>query len=299
MWRALRWLIFLALLSVGVGLWVTRPQTVDASAFAALSSDPENGALVFAAMGCASCHTAKDASGAALLVLSGGKRFPSDFGTFIAPNISSDPVFGIGDWSDVEIASAVMKGTGRDGEHLYPAFPYAAYGKAELQDVADMIAYLRTLPADPTPNLEHEVGFPFNIRAALGGWKLLFVRDSWILQGDLDLELNRGRYLVEALGHCSECHTSRNFLGGLQRGRWLAGAPDLSDASGKSRIPNITDGALFWSVAEIANYLDSGFTPEFDSAGGSMVEVIDNISQLSPEDRLAIAAYLKAVPALE
>jgi len=171
-----------------------------------------------------------------------------------------------------------------------------AYAHAAPQDIADLKAFLDTLPASDAPSRDHEVGFPFSIRRMLGGWKFLFADDAWVLDGELSDQLARGRYLVEALGHCGECHTPRNALGGLERDRWLSGA---ENPSGQGRIPNITPAALDWSEAEIAEYLNSGFTPEFDSAGGEMVAVIESIAHLSDADRQAIAAYLKQVPAVE
>jgi mono/diheme cytochrome c family protein len=109
----------------------------------------------------------------------------------------------------------------------------------------------------------------------------------------LSPELMRGRYLVESLGHCGECHTPRNALGGLRLDAWLTGAPN---PSGQGRIPNITPAELTWSASDIANYLRDGFTPEFDSAGGEMAEVIQNMAHLPDADRAAIAAYLRALP---
>lgn len=283
----------LAFAGLAVGWFATRPQPLPPEALAGLTGDAQNGALVFAAAGCASCHAATD--GPADL-LAGGKRFASDFGSFAAPNISSDHTHGIGSWSDLELASAIMAGVGRDGSHLYPAFPYAAYNKADPQDIVDLIAYLRTLPASDRPSDAHDLAFPFNQRAALGVWKALFVSDDWVFTDAVTPELERGRYLVEGLGHCAECHTPRNALGGLQTTRWMAGAPN---PSGDGRIPNITGSALRWSAGEIAEYLESGFTPDFDTAGGTMAEVIRNTSRLSDADRAAIAAYLKAIPAVE
>lgn len=289
---AVRSFTLLALAGLAVGWFVTRPQPLPDGALAGLSGDAENGALVFAAAGCASCHIGPDGTSD---LLEGGKRFASDFGTFIAPNISSDPEHGIGSWTDLELASAIVKGVGRDGSHLYPALPYAAYNKADTQDIVDLIAYLRTLPAAVRPNTPHELGFPFNQRITLGPWKTLFVGTDWVLADASTPELERGRYLVEALGHCTECHTSRNLLGGLQVSRWMGGAPN---PSGDGRIPNITSAALGWSTSEIAEYLKSGFTPDFDTAGGSMAAVVRNTSKLSDADRAAIAAYLKAIPAV-
>ena len=109
-------------------------------------------------------------------------------------------------------------------------------------------------------------------------------------------EETRGRYLAEALGHCGECHTPRNPIGGPIRSKWLAGAPD---PSGKGKIPNITPGKLTWSNEDLVQYFTTGFTPEFDSAGGHMAYVIENLAMLPESDRAAIAAYLKKVPAVE
>ncbi|MEY1555406.1 c-type cytochrome [Yoonia sp. R2331] len=286
-WR--RWTLYLLLL-IAAGLWITRPSPLPSDALDGLTGDAAAGEITFAAAGCASCHRAPEASDGPL---SGGRSFVSPFGTFYAPNISPHASAGVGNWSDHDLASAIMRGVSPGGAHYYPAFPYDSYQNAAPQDVVDIIAYLRTLPASDTANRPHDVSFPFNIRTSLGGWKLLFARPGWVLDDPATAELERGRYLVEALGHCGACHTPRNVLGGPVTANWLGGAPD---PSGQGRIPNITSGGLDWSVEDIASYLESGFTPDFDSAGGEMVDVIANTSQLSDSDRLAIAAYLKAVP---
>ncbi|MCX8507512.1 MAG: cytochrome c, partial [Rhodobacteraceae bacterium] len=264
---------------------------------AGLKGDAQRGANVFNAAGCASCHAAPGAEGAARLVLAGGQRFPSPFGTFVAPNISQDPEAGIGKWSALDLANAMTRGLSPEGRHYYPVFPYASYAHADLQDIANLYAFLKTLPADATPSLPHEVGFPYNIRRLLGGWKLLFLRKDWVVQGDLTPTEQRGRYLAEALGHCAECHTPRNLLGGMDHSRWLAGGPIPGASSG--RFPNITPAKLKWSADEIADYLKTGFTPDFDSAGGHMALVVENMAHLPPEDRAAIAAYLARVPLVE
>lgn len=285
-----RWAIALGACAVAAVV-VTQPRAADADLFAGITPDPENGALVFAAMGCASCHMAAEEGTAD--ALPGGRRFASDFGTFVAPNISPDPTHGIGGWSDLDIASAVLHGTSPGGQHYYPAFPYTSYARATPQDIADLIAHLRSLPPQPNPSAPHEIGFPFNIRALLGGWKMLFTTSDWVIDGDLTAEETRGRYLVEALGHCGECHTPRNALGGPNRDAWLEGAPN---PSGEGTIPGITTSQLDWSDTDIAAYLRTGFTPDYDSAGGSMAEVISNISQLPETDIDAIVAYLRRVP---
>lgn len=274
------------------GFYVTGATPLDSDALAGLGGDPAKGKTVFIASGCASCHAAPEAKGDAKLVLSGGQKFPSDFGTFIAPNISPHPEAGIGSWTLSEFASAVTKGVSPVGQHYYPAFPYTSYQRMTDQDVVDLWAYWQTLPADATPSQPHEVGFPFNIRRSLGGWKLLYLDDDWMVASAETHELERGRYLVEALAHCGECHTPRNPLGGLDTGNWLGGAPN---PTGRGTIPSLRPDALTWGPTEIAYYLETGFTPDFDSAGGHMVAVIENFAKLPASDREAVAAYLKAL----
>ena len=129
----------------------------------------------------------------------------------------------------------------------------------------------------------------------MGGLKRLFLSDDWAVPGNLTPTEDRGRYIAEALAHCGECHTPRNALGGMDKSRWLAGAPDPSDPTGRARIPNITPAKLTWSQADIVAYLTTGFTPEFDSVGGHMAHVVENFGKLPKEDAEAVAAYLKRV----
>jgi mono/diheme cytochrome c family protein len=291
--RFLTFLICAGVLGLGAFWGLTRPTHVAEAEVASLTGDAAAGEAVFWAAGCASCHAAEDAEGEARLVLAGGQAFPSDFGTFRAPNISPDPESGIGGWTLAEFTTAMENGISPEGRHYYPAFPYTAYRLMERQDIADLFAFMQTLPESDAASLPHEVGFPFSIRRLVGGWNLLHLRDGYVLQGDLSAEVARGRYLSEALAHCAECHTPRNALGGLDRDAWMAGAPDLN---GPGRVPPLTPEELTWSVGEIAAYLYDGFTPTFDGAGGHMVSVIRNLSMLPEADRLAIAAYLKALP---
>jgi len=291
--RLLTKLIVLALFAAGAGLWLTWPKSVDPALYADLQGDAARGETVFWAGGCASCHADKDDE--ARTLLSGGYRIASDFGTFISPNISPDPDHGIGAWTLAQFADAMIEGRTPGGAHYYPAFPYGSYTRMAPQDMVDLWAFLQTLPASEVPSAPHEVGFPFNIRLAVGGWKLLFLNTDWIGPGG-DAQVERGRYLVEALGHCAECHTPRNALGGLDTSRWMAGAPN---PSGKGRIPGLTPAQLDWSAVDIAYYLESGFTPEFDSAGGGMASVVANQAHVPAADREAIAAYIKALPATE
>jgi mono/diheme cytochrome c family protein len=294
--RVLRWLVVLGLITAGVLWFLTRPKPLGEAAVAGFSGDVSKGELVFWAAGCASCHMAAEAKGEAQLLLVGGQRFPSDFGTFIAPNISQDPQHGIGSWSLLDLANAVTRGVSPEGEHYYPALPYASYAKMEMQDVADLYAFLKTLPADPTPSAAHELAFPFSRREVLGGWKLLFLSDDWAIGGNLTPTAARGRYVSEALAHCGECHTPRNLLGGVDKARWFGGAPN---PSGEGRIPNITPKKLGWTGEEIVTFLTNGFKPDYDVVGGHMVHVVSNMARLPESDRQAVAEYMLAVPDVE
>ena len=290
----------LAAIAGGLAFWfLTTPRVLSSDALAALpDGDASRGELVFWAGGCASCHAADDAKDDDRLKLGGGHVLASDFGDFVVPNISTDSRYGIGEWSRDDFANAMLRGIGPGGEHLYPSFPYTSYARMSGQDVADLWAFMQTLPAvdsDPGP---HKLGFPFSIRRGVGLWKLLYAGDTGpvVDLGSDNAALKRGQYLVEGLGHCGECHTPRDFAGGLKKNLWLAGAPN---PEGRGRIPNITPGGSIggWSEGDIAYYLESGFTPDFNSVGGSMAEVQVNMSKLPASDRDAIAAYLKAIPA--
>lgn len=291
--RVLRWLVLLAVIGAAGLWWMARPKPLAAAEVAGLTGDAARGETVFWAAGCASCHMAPGARGEAQLVLTGGQRFASDFGTFVAPNISQDPTHGIGGWSLLDLANALKRGVSPEGEHYYPSLPYASYAKMRLQDVADLHAFLQTLPADATPSAPHELAFPFSRREAVGLWKILYLRGGWALAGNVTPTVDRGRYIAEALAHCGECHTPRTALGGMDTGRWLAGAPD---PAGQGRIPNITPAALGWTAGDIVQYLTTGFTPEYDSVGGHMAHVVANMARLPESDRQAVAEYLLAVP---
>lgn len=292
--RRLIAIAILALVIAAAGLYVTLPRTDGPEVLAGLTPDLANGETVFTAAGCASCHMADGATGEDRLVLTGGQAFPSGFGTFTAPNISPDPEAGIGDWSALDLWNAMHHGTGREGQHLYPAFPYGTYVRMAPQDVVDLHAYLMTLPASDAPSGPHDVGFPFSIRAGIGAWKMLYLDEDWVMQGDLSPEETRGREIVEAQAHCAECHTPRSPLGGLETGAaWLTGAPN---PAGRGQFPDLTPPALDWSEDELFEYFTSGFTPEFDSAGGHMALVVENLSALPESDRAAVVAYLERLP---
>lgn len=255
-----------------------------------------NGAALFAAAGCANCHTDRQHHGA---LLAGGRALVTPFGTFFTPNISSDPTSGIGRWSDADFLRALRLGVSPAGRDYYPSFPYPAFTQMSDGDILAIKRYIFALPAQRRPNHDHVLRFPYNIRAGIKLWKILYLREgSLAADPDQSKEWNRGAYLVRAVAHCGECHTPRNWLGGLKTDRRFAGADTAVDGM---KAPNITPDprALgHWSVADIASYLDDGITPSGDSAGGAMAEVVRGTSALSAEDRHAIAVYVKAQPAI-
>lgn len=288
----LRYLILAVALGAAAFWFLTRPGQVAPDMFAGLQGDSARGETVFWAGGCASCHAAPEAKEEARLILAGGYRMVSPFGTFIAPNISPSKE-GLAGWSVQDLGNALRHGTSPDGQHYYPAFPYGTFQHMTAQDIVDLKAFMDTLPPSNAASMAHEVGFPFTIRRGLGLWKLVNLSPDWVLKNPDTPELERGRYLVEALGHCAECHTPRNVTGGLDRSQWMTGAPN---PSGKGRIPAISPDKLDWSATDIAYYLETGLTPDYDSAGGTMVSVIANMGHLTKDDRTAIALYLKALP---
>jgi len=275
---------------------ITTPAVISPSALPAYTPDVDNGRTVFNAGGCASCHAVPGQPDR--FRLGGGLAIPSPFGTFYAPNISSDPQDGIGQWGEAEFVTAVLKGTSPRGEHYFPAFPYASYQHATLGDIRDLFAFLKTLPKVPGRVRSHDVAFPFSIRRDLGVWKFLFLDGKPFTPDPArSAEWNRGAYLVNALGHCAECHSPRNALGGIVTAQRFAGGPN---PEGKGWVPNITQkGIGDWSDKDIAYFLETGQTPDGDSAGGLMTRVIRNTSELGDADRMAIAVYLKSLPSVE
>lgn len=280
-------------------LLATRPASLQLSALPQHEADPVNGQSLFHAGGCVSCHASTD-NASDPPILGGGLELETPFGIFRVPNISSHPSSGIGGWSNLDFVNAMHLGVSPQSQHYYPAFPYASYIHMSFEDLLDLKSYLDTLPAVDKTAAGHSLNFPWNFRAGIGLWKLLNLDASFVIHvSGENSSLKRGRYLVEGPGHCAECHTERNWMGGMDKKRWLGGAPS---PEGEGRVPNITpseNGLADWTAGDIEYYLESGFTPDFDTVGGAMVEVQENVSQLTAEDRAAIAAYLKFIPPLD
>jgi mono/diheme cytochrome c family protein len=294
--RAALAVALVAILLAGFAWFLTSPEPLSAAQLPAHAADAGNGERIFRAAGCASCHAAPDAEDK--LQLGGGLELATDFGLFRVPNISPDPASGIGGWSTLDFANAVLRGLSPGGAHYYPAFPYSSYIRIRPEDVIDLKAFMDTLPPVSNRVAEHDLGFPYNIRRGIGLWKRLYVSaDSLVALPDAGDIVKRGQYLVEGPGHCGECHTSRDWMGGIRADLWLAGAPS---PEGRGTIPNITphEEGLTWSESEIVSVLKSGITPDFDELSGRMRAVQHELSHLPNEDLQAIAAYLKAVPPL-
>ena len=284
-----------AVLGLAAFWFMTIPATVSTGELGPHTPDLANGKEMFLTGGCSSCHAVPKQEDSTKL--GGGLGLISSFGTFYVPNISPDTKDGIGGWTEAQFVTAVTKGTSPEGEHLFPIFPYTSYQRMKVDDVRDLLAYIRTLPPVAGKSRDHDVPFPFNIRRLVGGWKLLFL-DGGTFASDpsQSAQWNRGAYLVNGPGHCAECHSPRNRVGAIVTGKRFTGSPT---PYGQSGFPNITQLKLAkWSEPEIAETLATGMTADGDRVGGPMVEVVHNTSQLSAEDRAAMAAYIKSLPPL-
>jgi mono/diheme cytochrome c family protein len=270
--------------------------TIQASASAAApAGDAKRGAYVFAAADCASCHTDAKAKGAPL---AGGPPMVTDFGVFFAPNITPDRTHGLGSWSAADFHRAMREGKGKDGELLYPVFPFPSFSKMTDQDIADLWAFLKIQPASAQPSKPQQAKAPYGIRPLLFGWRALFFRPGPLKPvAGQSAEWNRGRYLSEAVVHCQECHSPRNALGAIDEKNAYAGNPDGPDGQ---KAPNITSdpkaiGKL--TVADLEEMLKTGQTPDGDYLGGGMAQVVEGTGKLTEADRHAIITYIRTIPA--
>lgn len=255
------------------------------------------GEYVFRAAGCAACHTEPDDGE----FLAGGRAFETPFGTFYSPNITPDDEHGIGRWSADDLWLALSEGRAPDGSHYYPVFPFTSYTRMRRNDSDLLFAYLQSVKASSRANREHELPWHMRWRFVNAVWKWLFLdAGRFVADATRSEQANRGAYLVEALGHCGECHSPRNRFGALDRERWLAGTTDGPEGE---PVPNITPhpehGIGGWGGGELAEYLASGMDPDFDFAGGAMAEVVEEgTSHLTDADRKAIVVYLKSLQPL-
>jgi len=254
------------------------------------------GKYVFHAGACDSCHTDHPNRGA---FLAGGRRMPTEFGTFYVPNITPDAETGLGRWSAEDFRRSIIEGRSPDGSHYYPVFPYRWYTGMMEEDVADLWAYLSSVPAVRNPVPEHEIPFPLNIRFLLLGWKLLnFDESDRVADPERSEAWNRGAYLVNHLGHCGACHTPKLLFGALFRSdKFLAGSWVLPDPYPAPNItPHEATGLADWTIEDIARALKQSITPQGLPIRGPMAEYVDSgSSHLSASDLEAAAIYLKSI----
>ncbi len=255
------------------------------------------GEYIFHAAGCAGCHTDKRNDGE---LLAGGRAIDTPFGTFFGPNITAHPEQGIGTWSDQDFIRALRDGKSPDGSHYYPSFPYTSFTKMTDADMRDLKAYIFSLPVSDRPNQPHDLGFPFGIRALLGGWKMAnFNAGAFVPDPAVPDDVNRGAYLVEALTHCAECHSPRTRLGGIDQDMFLAGTEDGPEGELTGNLTPHETGLGDWSDGDVLFMLRTGILPDGDVVGSLMGEVIDGTSKLTEADQRAIIAYLRSIPPID
>jgi mono/diheme cytochrome c family protein len=282
----------LAALAPVAALFCLAPAAVPAQ------TDPariDRGAYIFTAADCGACHTDVKGKGPRL---AGGRPLATPFGTFYSPNITPDLETGIGRWTDADFIRALREGVSPAGDHYFPVFPYPSFTRMTDQDILDLKAYIFSLPPVAQANRAHEIDFPYGWRPSVWFWKQLnFTPGAFTPDPAQSAEWKRGAYLVQALGHCGECHTPRGWLGGLDTSVAYSGTTDGPDGE---KVPNITPdpetGIGTWSPADIVRVLRTGQLPDGDFVGSVMGEVVESTSKLTDADRQAIAAYLAALP---
>lgn len=287
MWR---WLLAaVVVVGTGAGIFLLRPVAgppIDAT----LVGDATRGAYLIRLGGCIACHTDTKGGGERL---AGGAELATPFGAFVPPNITPDPEAGIGRWTLAQFDNAMRNGEGPQG-HLYSAFPYDSYTLMSDQEIADLFAALKAEPAVVRKAPDHNIGFPFNIRLAMAGWKNLFFTPGRYQPDAAKSETwNRGAYLANGAAHCVACHSPRNLFGAIEQGKEMTG--NATGGPG-GRAPAITRAALEaegYDVPTLVQTLKDGFTPGFDVLGGAMGEVIaEGTAHWRDEDLTAIATYL-------
>jgi mono/diheme cytochrome c family protein len=283
--------------AIGAAAYVELNRSDGAAGAAPASADIiARGEYLTKAADCVACHTVPESG----RTFAGGVAFKLPFGTIYSTNITPDASHGIGGWSDAEFVRAVRDGVGRDGRHLYPAFPYTAYTQLSLSDVLAIKAYLSSLPAISQANRANDLRFPFNQRWAMGFWNAAFFKDQrFVTDSSKSPEWNSGAYLATALGHCGECHTPRNPGYGLEQDKALAGA-ELQGWRAYNITPDPKHGIGSWTADELAQYLQTGHADGHASASGPMGEAVAHSLQfLNPADVASLVGYLRSVPARE
>ncbi|ALO47407.1 Gluconate 2-dehydrogenase cytochrome c subunit [Pseudohongiella spirulinae] len=294
-----RWVtrqMFIALSNASIALFLLPVSSVVA---ARDSIDP--GQYILYAGGCISCHTSDTGPD-----LAGGVPFEMPFGRIYSTNITPDVETGIGGWSNEQFANAMRKGILPDGGHLYPVFPYTSYTLISDEDIDLLYNYLMSIPPVRFVPPDNALRFPFDQRWLIGAWKRLFFDESRFVPatGQSD-QWNRGAYLVEGLGHCGACHTPRGLLGNEKQQLAMTGATYRDEVDGKfldwsaTNLTQAGSGLKLWSNGQIEEYLKLGFSERAGVFGPMNRVVLNSTSHLHDEDIIAMAVYLKSLPALE
>lgn len=260
----------------------------------------ERGKYLALAGNCAACHTAPDGE-----AFAGGLAFETAFGTIYSTNITPDAETGIGQWTEAQFLTALRQGVRPDGAHLYPVFPYTSFTKITDSDASALFAYLKSLPAVSAKAMENEMSFPYNQRWLMSAWNMMFFTEgAYTPDPKKSATWNRGAYLVEGLGHCSACHSPRNFLGAESTDAAFTGGVYNDKIPGGAvrqwSAPNLTaasTGLASWPVAEIAAYLKAGRNAHTVTFGPMNDVIMNSTRHLSDADLTAMATYLKGLPA--
>ena len=266
--------------------------TSAAAAAASADEQIETGRYLAVAANCAGCHTAAGGEPYA-----GGTPLSTDFGVFYGPNITPSQSHGIGAWTADDFWQALHQGVAPDGSALYPAFPYPQYTQLTRADSDALYAYLMSQPAVDQPNTPHALRFPYDQRWLLSVWRALYFKPGGLEPVDgQSTRWHRGRYLVEAAGHCAACHTPRNTWAANDLRRSFQGAIMPDSKWYATPLTNDAAGLAEWSDDDIVQLLRTGSAPQ-GTAGGPMAEVIsDSTQHLSDDDLRAMAHYLKSLP---
>ena len=262
------------------------------SPFNSIAGEIERGKYIFDLAGCVGCHTDKKSNGP---ILGGGRKFETQFGTFYSPNITTDINNGIGKWTFADFSRAMRNGVSPAGQNYYPAFPYTSYNKITDDDLKALWVYLQSVPPVAQKNISHDLRPPFNWRFLISIWKLInFDKTPFAAEPEKPDTWKRGRYIVEALSHCRECHTPRNIIGGMDMTMDYAGTDKNPEGI---TVPNITPeretGIGKWTKDDLDMLLKIGMLPNADFVGGVMAESISHsTSKMTPGDRGAVIEYL-------
>jgi mono/diheme cytochrome c family protein len=270
----------------------SRPAIATIEPPAPASFDPaliKRGRELAAIGNCNDCHTVRGGASFA-----GGLPVPTPFGTIYSSNITPDPETGIGRWPETAFRRAMRSGVNRDGQHLYPTFPYDHFTNVSDEDDAALYAFLMTRAAVHAPARANQLPFPLDQRVVIAGWKLLFLRrGTYQPDPTKSAEWNRGAYLVEGLAHCGSCHTPRNGLGAERPDAQFAGG-DVDNWQAYA-INAQSPAPIPWTADALYSYLRNGWQADHGAARGPMAEVVSNLSQVNESDVRAIASYMADV----